>query len=94
MLNHTLMQNKFFFLEIELHRLFRTSAYNMAQRRSASQIVQDMLTNDIEVLQGRKLHEKRKLLRNCPLTEELIYSYSDYRLLSLGTLCNFIFLLS
>ncbi|XP_076234535.1 protein phosphatase 1 regulatory subunit 36 isoform X2 [Calliopsis andreniformis] len=79
------LERKYFSLiEIELHRLLRTDAYNMAQRRSTSQIVQDMLTDDIEVLQGRKIQEKRKLLRNSALIQELIYSNSDYRLLSLG----------
>ncbi|XP_076667022.1 uncharacterized protein LOC143368324 isoform X2 [Andrena cerasifolii] len=33
---------------------------------------------------GREVQEKRKLLRNSPIIEELIYSNTDYRLLSLG----------
>ncbi|XP_076667023.1 uncharacterized protein LOC143368324 isoform X3 [Andrena cerasifolii] len=79
------LERKYFgLIEIELHRLFRTDAYNMAKRQSTSQVVQDMLTDDIEVLQGREVQEKRKLLRNSPIIEELIYSNTDYRLLSLG----------
>lgn len=62
----------------------------MAKRQSTSQVVQDMLTDDIEVLHGREVQEKRKLLRNSPIIEELIYSNTDYRLLSLGVLFIFI----
>lgn len=58
----------------------------MAERLHSSQIVQDMLADDIRILQGRELQEKRKLLRNSPLIQELIYSNCDYRLLSLGML--------
>ena len=65
-----------------MHRLFRTETYNIAERRS--HIIQDMLPNDIQVLQGHKIQVKRKLLRNSPLIQGLIYSDSDYRLLSLG----------
>ncbi|XP_043255732.1 uncharacterized protein LOC122399249 [Colletes gigas] len=79
------LERKYFnLIEIELHRLFRTEAYNIAQRRSASQIIQDMLADDIKVLHGHEIQEKRKLLRNSPLIQELIYSNCDYRLLSLG----------
>ncbi|XP_076165484.1 protein phosphatase 1 regulatory subunit 36 isoform X1 [Ptiloglossa arizonensis] len=79
------LQRKYFTLiEIELHRLFRTDSYNIAERRSSSQIMQDILTDDIKILYGHKLQEKRKLLRNSPLIEELIFSNCDYRLLSLG----------
>ncbi|XP_054010942.1 uncharacterized protein LOC128893760 [Hylaeus anthracinus] len=79
------LRRKYFnLIEIELHRLFRTEAYNIAERRSASQIIQDMLIDDIKVLHGHKIQEKRKLLRNSPLIQELIYSNCDYRLLSLG----------
>ncbi|XP_071868504.1 protein phosphatase 1 regulatory subunit 36 isoform X1 [Bombus fervidus] len=77
------LERKYFSLiEIELHRLFRTETYNIAERRS--HIIQDMLPNDIQVLQGHKIQVKRKLLRNSPLIQGLIYSDSDYRLLSLG----------
>lgn len=74
---------------MELHRLFRTETYNIAERRS--HIIQDMLPNDIQVLQGHKIQVKRKLLRNSPLIQGLIYSDSDYRLLSLGILHTFIY---
>ncbi|KAK1132946.1 hypothetical protein K0M31_014313 [Melipona bicolor] len=79
------LERKYFSLiEIELHRLFRTETYNMAEKRNISHTIQDMLPDDIQVLQGHKIQEKRKLLRNSPLIQELIYSDSDYRLLSLG----------
>ncbi|XP_043793017.1 uncharacterized protein LOC122715149 [Apis laboriosa] len=79
------LERKYFSLiEIELHRLFRTETYNIAERRSISHTIQDMLYDDIIILQGHKIQEKRKLLRNSPLIQELIYSDYDYRLLSLG----------
>ncbi|OAD60420.1 Protein phosphatase 1 regulatory subunit 36 [Eufriesea mexicana] len=77
------LERKYFSLiEIELHRLFRTETYNIAERQSYT--IQDMLFDDIQVLQGHKIQEKRKLLRNSPLIQELIYSNYDYRLLTLG----------
>ncbi|XP_067205540.1 protein phosphatase 1 regulatory subunit 36-like isoform X2 [Linepithema humile] len=71
-------------IELELHRLLRTEAYNTAQRQSSSQIIQDMLEDDIRILHGPKMALKSKLLRNSPLPHELMYSDCDYRLLSLG----------
>ncbi|XP_032680469.1 uncharacterized protein LOC116848451 isoform X2 [Odontomachus brunneus] len=71
-------------IEVELHRLLRTDAYNTAYRQSGGEIVRDMLENDIRVLHGPKVMLKRKLLRNCPLSHETIHSDCDYRLLSLG----------
>ncbi|XP_003705246.3 protein phosphatase 1 regulatory subunit 36 [Megachile rotundata] len=79
-----LQRKHFNLIEIELHRLFRTKSYNMAERQSSNQSMQKMLMEDIEILQGRKLQVKRKLLRNSPLIQELIYSNCDYRLLALG----------
>lgn len=67
-----------------MHRLFRTETYNIAERRSITHTIQDMLYDDIIILQGHKIQKKRKLLRNSPLIQELIYSDYDYRLLSLG----------
>ncbi|CAL7950034.1 unnamed protein product [Xylocopa violacea] len=78
-----LQRKHFSLIEIELHRLFRTEAYNISERHSMGHI-QHMLSDDIQVLQGIKRQEKRKLLRNSPLIEDLIYSDCDYRLLSLG----------
>lgn len=75
-----------------MHRLFRTETYNIAERRSISHTIQDMLYDDIIILQGHKIQEKRKLLRNSPLIQELIYSDYDYRLLSLGIIFFYIFL--
>ena len=75
-----------------MHRLFRTETYNIAEKRNISPTIQDMLPDDIQVLQGHKIQEKRKLLRNSPLIQELIYSDSDYRLLSLGVFYIFLFL--
>ncbi|XP_017891799.1 uncharacterized protein LOC108632015 [Ceratina calcarata] len=79
-----LQRKHFSLIEIELHRLFRTEAYNMAERRSIAHVVQDMLDDDIRVLQGQKMQEKRRLLRNSPLIQDLIYSNCDHRLLALG----------
>ncbi|XP_076299723.1 protein phosphatase 1 regulatory subunit 36 isoform X1 [Lasioglossum baleicum] len=79
------LQRKYFnLIEIELHRLFRSEAYNMATRRTPSHLVPNMLEDDTAVLQGSKIQEKRKLLRNSPVIEELTYSNCDFRLLSLG----------
>ncbi|KYM92845.1 Uncharacterized protein C14orf50 [Atta colombica] len=79
-----LQRKHFTLIELELHRLLRTEAYNTAQRQSGSQLIQDMLEDDIRVLHGPKTTVKtRKLLRNSPLPHELIYADCDYRLLSL-----------
>lgn len=75
-----------------MHRLFRTETYNIAERRSITHTIQDMLYDDIIILKGHKIQEKRKLLRNSPLIQELIYSDYDYRLLSLGIIFSYIFL--
>ncbi|XP_014479726.1 PREDICTED: uncharacterized protein LOC106747011 [Dinoponera quadriceps] len=71
-------------IEVELHRLFRTDAYNTAYRQSGGEVVRDMLENDIRVLQGPKVTLKRKLLRNSPLSHETIHTDCGYHLLSLG----------
>ncbi|XP_029661083.1 uncharacterized protein LOC115234272 [Formica exsecta] len=74
-------------IELELHRLLRTEAYNTAQRQSGSRLIQDMLEDDIRILHGSyKIALKSRLLRNSPLPHELIYTDCDYRLLSLGIL--------
>nr|XP_033337136.1 uncharacterized protein LOC117226664 [Megalopta genalis] len=79
------LQRKYFnLIEIELHRLFRSEAYNMAIKRTPSHLVPDMLEDDTAILQGIKVQEKRRLLRNSPVIKELIYSNYDHRLLSLG----------
>ncbi|KYQ46633.1 Uncharacterized protein C14orf50 [Trachymyrmex zeteki] len=80
-----LQRKHFTLIELELHRLLRTEAYNTAQRQSSSRLIQDMLEDDIRILHGPKTTLKtRKLLRNSPLPHELIYGDCDYRLLSLG----------
>lgn len=76
-----------------MHRLFRTETYNIAEKRNISHTIQDMLPDDIQVLQGHKIQEKRKLLKNSPLIQELIYSDYDYRLLSLGVFIYIYFFL-
>lgn len=43
-----------------------------------------MLESDIFVLHGPQIQSKRKLLRNSPLIEELIYSECNFQVLSLG----------
>lgn len=79
-----LQRKHYTLIELELHRLLRTEAYNTAQRQSSSPLIQDMLEDDIRVLHGPKTMLKRKLLRNAPLPRELMYEDCDYRLLSLG----------
>ncbi|CAL1675201.1 unnamed protein product [Lasius platythorax] len=71
-------------IELELHRLLRTEAYNIAQRQSGSRLIRDMLEDDIRILHGPKMALKSRLLRNSPLPHELMYTDCDYRLLSLG----------
>ncbi|XP_019883317.2 uncharacterized protein LOC105252068 [Camponotus floridanus] len=71
-------------IELELHRLLRTEAYNTAQRQSGSLLIQDMLEDDICILHGPAMALKSRLLRNSPLPHELIYTDCDFRLLSLG----------
>lgn len=78
------MQRYIFFAELELHRLFRTEAYNTAQRQSGSRLIQDMLEDDIRILHGPTMALKSRLLRNSPLPHELMYTDCDFRLLSLG----------
>lgn len=73
-----------FSVELELHRLFRTDAYNTAQRQSGSKLIQDMLEDDIRVLHGTEKTLKSRLLRNSVLPHKLMYTDCDYRLLSLG----------
>ncbi|KAL6432497.1 hypothetical protein ACFW04_006821 [Cataglyphis niger] len=74
-------------IELELHRLLRTEAYNTAQRQSGSRLIQDMLEDDIRILHGsHKIALKSRLLRNSPLPYELMYTDCDYRLLTLGIL--------
>ncbi|XP_011348024.1 uncharacterized protein LOC105285481 isoform X3 [Ooceraea biroi] len=82
------LQRKYYTLiELELHRLLRTEAYNTAQRQSGSRVIQDMLEDDIRILHGREAMKqtlKSRLLKNSPLSHELVYSDCDYRLLLLG----------
>lgn len=80
-----LQRKHFTLIELELHRLLRTEAYNTAQRQSGSRLIQDMLKDDIRILHGLQTTLKtRKLLRNSPLPHELMYADCDYHLLSLG----------
>ncbi|XP_036146145.1 uncharacterized protein LOC105840661 [Monomorium pharaonis] len=80
-----LQRKHFTLIELELHRLLRTEAYNTAQRQSSSRFIEDMLQDDIRILHGPKtILKSRKLLRNSPLPYELMYGDCDYRLLSLG----------
>ena len=69
-----------------MHRLFRTDAYNIADRRSDGMINRDMLENEIRILQGPKMPLRRKLLRNSPLPYQIVNDECDYRVLSLGRL--------
>ncbi|KAI4477905.1 hypothetical protein M0804_012385 [Polistes exclamans] len=78
------LHRKYFHLiESELHRLLRTEVYNTAERRTGYTI-KDMLESDIFVLHGPRIQSKRKLLKNSPLIEDLIYSECNFKVLSLG----------
>ncbi|XP_011647801.1 uncharacterized protein LOC105433972 [Pogonomyrmex barbatus] len=80
-----LQRKHYTLIELELHRLLRTEAYNTAQRQSGSRMILDMLEDDIRILHGPKtIWKSRKLLRNSPLPHELMYTDCDYRLLLLG----------
>ncbi|KAG7202655.1 hypothetical protein KM043_009830 [Ampulex compressa] len=71
-------------IEVELHRLLRTEAYNTVGREAGNNVKQNMLDDDIRILQGTRKTLKRKLLKNSPLIQELVYSDCDYRVLALG----------
>lgn len=76
--------NKVYILEIEMHRLFRTDSFNTAKRTCGGLILDDMPEDEIRVLQGPKIPEKRKLLKNSPLPYQIINGSCDYRVLSIG----------
>ena len=71
------------FSEIELYRLFRTDAYNTAERKNPD-FHKNMQENEIIQLHGPKMLPRRKLLRNSPLPYQLVYTECDFRLLALG----------
>lgn len=67
-----------------MHRLFRTDAYNTADRRTNGAVNRSMHEDELRILHGPKMPMRRKLLRNSPLPYEITYRDCDYRLLSLG----------
>lgn len=75
----------FFHSEVEIDRLFRTNAFNIAKRKfKDSNIEFDVPDDEHWILYGPKIPEKRKILKNSPLVYEVLYTEGDYRLLSLG----------
>lgn len=58
--------------------------YNTANRKSSGTIMKDMLEDELYILHGPKMPPKRKLLRNSPLSYQLLNTECDFRSLSLG----------
>ncbi|XP_015591213.1 uncharacterized protein LOC107265857 [Cephus cinctus] len=81
----TLQRKHYSLIEIEIHRLFRTDAYNSADRRTEGIFNKIMLEDEYIILHGPRMPEKRKLLKNSPLAYQLINTYCDYRIMGLGT---------
>uniref|UniRef100_A0A0C9QVB3 PPP1R36_1 protein n=1 Tax=Fopius arisanus TaxID=64838 RepID=A0A0C9QVB3_9HYME len=79
-----LKRKHFTLIEVELHRLFRTDAYNTADRRTGGIINKGMLEDEFRILHGPKMPPKRKLLVNSPLPRQLISEVCDFRVISLG----------
>lgn len=81
-----LKRQNFHLIEIEIHRLFCTDSYNSAQRKYNDVIYQNIQNDDIEILHGRQINNKNKLLKNSVLPQLIINDADDYRILSLGIL--------
>ncbi|KAK0182110.1 hypothetical protein PV327_000279 [Microctonus hyperodae] len=82
------LQRKYFHLiEVELHRLFRTEAYNTASRTNDQVMNEILLKEEITILHGPKMPPRRKLLMNSPLVYELFRQPPcDFRIVSLGSI--------
>ncbi|XP_043273296.1 uncharacterized protein [Venturia canescens] len=79
------LQRKYYnLIEVELHRLLRTDAFNTADRRSGGIANRFMLDDELRILQGPKMATGKKLLRNSPLPRQIVAQECDYRVLSLG----------
>lgn len=72
------------FLEVELHRLLRTDAYSIADRKTGYETNKGMDEEEKFILHGSKMLPRRKLLINSPLSYQLLNEFNDYRLVSLG----------
>ncbi|XP_015116149.1 protein phosphatase 1 regulatory subunit 36 [Diachasma alloeum] len=79
-----LKRKHFTLIEVELHRLFRTDAYNTADRRTGGIIYKGMLEDEFRILHGPRMPLKRKLLVNSALPRQLISELCDFRIVSLG----------
>ncbi|XP_034938439.1 protein phosphatase 1 regulatory subunit 36-like [Chelonus insularis] len=75
-----LARKQFSLIEVELHRLFRTEAYNIADRKTNYSMNQGLSEEELLILHGPKMPPKKKLLMNTPLTHELLNEPCDYRL--------------
>ncbi|XP_023245533.1 uncharacterized protein LOC106647269 [Copidosoma floridanum] len=68
-------------IEVEMHRLFRSDAFNSAKRRCTEcQVPED----ERWILYGPRLPARRKILSNSPLPYEILNPNCDHRLLSIG----------
>lgn len=81
-----LQRKHYHLIEVEIHRLFRTDSYNSADRKTGGGIYKDIHDEDLKILHGCKMFFKRKLLKNSPITQQLINNFNDYRVVSLGRL--------
>ncbi|XP_063988252.1 protein phosphatase 1 regulatory subunit 36-like [Diachasmimorpha longicaudata] len=83
-----LKRKHFTLIEVELHRLFRTEAYNTADRRTGGIIYKGMLEDEFSILHGPRVPQKRKLLVNSALPRQLISELCDFRIVSLGLIAE------
>ncbi|CAD6231942.1 GSCOCG00001664001-RA-CDS [Cotesia congregata] len=79
------LQRKYYnLIEVELHRLLRTDAYNIADRKTGYETNKGMDEEEKFILHGSEMLPRRKLLINSPLSYQLLNEFNDYRLVSLG----------
>ncbi|KAJ8670134.1 hypothetical protein QAD02_001393 [Eretmocerus hayati] len=72
-------------LEIEIHRLFRTDAFNMARRKFKESVKDFEVPKDEHwILYGPEMPRQKKILSNSPLPFEVLNTRCDYRILSIG----------
>lgn len=68
--------------EIEINRLFRSSAYNLVARQSRGKL--HIPSDILDVLQGEEPKVARRELSHSPLIHQLLYDECDFRILTLG----------
>jgi hypothetical protein len=80
-----IFQHKDRLLELEIHRLFRTEKFNIAARKYVKSGTDWQVPEDERwILYGGKVPIRRNILRNSPLTYELLNTDCDYRILCIG----------